>query len=526
MDEMPGTFSSAYNRWRIDGGGTIGVGAGGAGRLPCRHYATERRRNRYSSFSIMKWFRRSKHYEDDDDSAWFRDDLQRIRQAYAKQEADYAAITPVAARRRPMAAATWSRWSGSTTTVYSFAYVDGAPRDDGEKDRHLTDDDDVVEYIDAATLPVAHRRRTDLGQLHSPSTAAGASTRTSESTKIGTMTGATTTIRRSNKKAAPPPPVPVVKSPAVTVDDGVATTATVQRRVAGTISRKKYRAPQPPADGLEPRPLQQQRGPCRRATPAQRRRKGPAPKPPVVQQLQPQPIITTAVATAAAGVEPEAGSNVKRKISQYERERLMHRVDKIEKHFLDKTVTAPKTQTTAATLRHGFASPAALYTAMAATNLTELDKRAADICRQRNHRGIGVPLTADHKNAIVTAVIRKSYPTTTAAAANDGKLSDKVPTTSAVDDEMRLVRHKRLAFFQQQRPTGREDKLSTVTGDNESESGVTTFPKLFLQRTQTAFKSAAATTVKAKTLKVDVTPVADTVVLSGTSGCSSAAGTL
>lgn len=523
MDEMPGTFSSAYNRRRINGGGTIGVGAGGAGRLPCRHYATERRRNRYSSFSIMKWFRRSKHYEDDDDddSAWFRDDLQRIRQAYAKQEADYAAITPVAAQRRPMAAATWSRWSGSTTTVYSFAYVDGASRDDDEKDRHLTDDDDVVEYIDAATLPVAHRRRTDLGQLHSPSTTAGTSTRTSESTKIETMTGATTTIRRSNKKAAPPPPVPVVKSPTVTVDDGA---ATVQQRVAGTISRKKYRAPQPPADGLEPRPLQQQRGPCRRATPAQRRKKGPAPKPPVVKQLQPQPVITTAAATA--GVEPEAGSNVKRKISQYERNRLMQRVDKIEKHFLDKTVAAPKTQTTAATLRNGFASPAALYTAMAATNLTELDKRAADICRQRNHRGIGVPLTADHKNAIVTAVIRKSYPTTTMAAANDGKLSDKVTTPSAVNDEMRLVRHKRLAFFQQQWPTGREDKLSTVTGDNGSESGMTTFPKLFLQGTQTAFKSAAAATVKAKTLKVDVTPVADTVVLSGTSGCSSAAGTL
>jgi len=475
----------------------------------------------------MKWFRRSKHYEDDDDddSAWFRDDLQRIRQAYAKQEADYAAITPVAARRRPLAAATWSRWSGSTTTVYSFAYVDGAPRDDDEKDiKHPTDDDDVVEYIDAATLPVAHRRRTNLGQLHSPSTTSGTSARTSKSMKIGTMTGTTTTIRRSNKKAAPPPPVPMVKSPTVTVNGGSATTATVKRRVAGTIFRKKYRAPQPPVDGLEPQPLQQQRGPCRRATPVQRRRKGPAPKPPVVQQLQPQQVITTAAATTA--IESEAGSNVKRKISQYERDRLMQRVDKIEKHFLDKTVTAPKTQTTAATLRHGFASPAALYTAMAATNLTELDKRAADICRQRNSRGIGVPLTADHKNAIVTAVIRKSYPTTTATAANDGKRSDKVPTPSAVDDEMRLVRHKRLAFFQQQWPTGREDKLSTVTGDNGSESGMTTFPKLFLQGTQTAFKSAAAATVMAKTLKVDVTPVADTVVLSGTSGCSSAAGTV
>ncbi|XP_003246307.1 uncharacterized protein LOC100168362 [Acyrthosiphon pisum] len=527
MEAMPGTISLAYNRRRIDGGGTIGVGAGGAGRLPCRYYATERRRHRYSSFSIMKWFRRSKHYDDgddDDDSAWFRDDLQRIRQAYAKQEADYAAITPVAARRRPMAAATWSRWSGSTTTVYSFAYVDGAARDDDEKDRHLADDDDVVEYIDAATLPVAHRRRTDLGQRHSPSTTAGTSARTSGSVKIGTMTGATTTTRRRNKKAAPPPPVLTVEPPTATVLVGAANTTTVQRRVAGTISRKKYRAPQPPVDVSEPRPLQQQRGPCRRTAPVQRRRKGPAPKPPVVQQLQPQPVITS-TAAATAGVKPEAGSNVKRKISQYERDRLMQRVDKIEKHFLDKTGTAPKAQTTAATLRHGFASPAALYTAMAATNLTELDKRAADICRQRNHRGIGVPLTADYKNAIVTAVIRKSYPTTTVAAANDGKRSDKVPAPSAMDDEMRLVRHKRLEFFQQQRPTGKADKREIVAGDNGSASGMTTFPKLFLQGTQTELKSAAAVTVEAKTSKVDVTPAADTVVQSGGNECSSAADT-
>jgi len=259
----------------------------------------------------------------------------------------------------------------------------------------------------------------------------------------------------------------------------------------------------------------------------QRRRKGPAPKPPVVQQLQTQPVITSDAA-ATAGVEPETGSNVKRKISQYERDRLMQRVDKIEKHFLDKTVTAPKAQTTAATLRYGFASPAALYTAMAATNLTELDKQAADICRQRNYRGIGVPLavplTADHKNAIVTAVIRKSYPTTTAA--NNGKRSDKAPAPSAVDDEMRLVRHKRIAFFQQQRPTGRVDKRETIAGDNGSASGMTTFPKLLLQGTQTAFKSAAAVTVEAKTSKVDVTPAADTVVQNGGSGCSSAAGTV
>lgn len=529
MDVMPGSFSLAYNRRHIDAGGTIGVSAAGAGRLPCRYYATERRRHRYSSFSIMKWFRRSKHYDDDgdddDDSAWFRDDLQRIRQAYAKQEADYAAITPVAARHRPMAASTWSKWSGSTTTVYSFAYVDGAARDDDEKERHLADDDDVVEYIDAATLPVAHRRRIDIGQRHSPSTTAGTSARTSGSVKIGT----TTTTRRSNKKAAPPPPVLTVEPPTSTVVVGAANTATVQRRVAGTISRKKYRAPQPPADGSEPRPLQQQRGPGRRTAPVQRRRKGPAPKPPVVQQLQPQGAITSAAA-ASAGVEPEAGSNVKRKISQYERDRLMQRVDKIEKHFLDKTVTAPKAQTTEATFRHGFGSPAALYTAMAATNLTELDKRAADICRQRNHREIGVPLavplTADHKNAIVTAVIRKSYPKTIVAAANDNKRSDKVPAPSAVDDEMRIVRHKRLAFFQQQRPTGRADQRETVAGDNGSASGMTTFPKLFLHRTQTVSKSATAVTVEAKTSKVDETPAANTVVQSGGSGCSSAAGTV
>lgn len=471
----------------------------------------------------MKWFRRSKHY-DDDDSAWFRDDLQRIRQAYVEQEADYAAISPVAARRRPTTAATWSRWSGSTTTVYSFAYVDGAPRDDGKngvvptgRDRHRADDDDdddVVEYIDAATLPVAHRRPTDRRQPHSPSSTARPNDRTGGSAMTGTMTA----TRRRNKRAAPPPPALTVKPATVAVVDGAANTATVQRRAAGTISRKKYRAPQPPADVSVPRPQQQQqqRGPCRRAAPVQHRRKGPAPKPPVVQQLQPKPVI----AAAAADDGQEAGSNVKRKISQYERDRLMQRVDKIEKHFLDKTATAPKAQTTAVTRPHGFASPAALYTAMAATNLTELDKRAAEICRQRNHRGVGVPLTADHKNAIVTAVIRKSYPKTTtttaaAAATDDGRRSDKVPAPSAADDEKQLVRHKRLAFFQQQGRTGQADD-----GDRVAASGTTVVPKLSSHGTQTAAAADAS--------KVDVTPAADTDVVrsGGGGGCSSAAGTV
>lgn len=527
---MPGTLS--YNRRRVDVGGTIGdTGEGGeaaaAGRVPCRYYGTERRRNRYSSFSIMKLFRRSKHY-DDDDSAWFRDDLQRIRQAYREQEPDYAAVTPMAERRRPAAAATWSRWSGSTTTVYSFAYVDGAPRDDyertaGRRDGRGADDvDDVVEYIDAATLPVAHRRRTDREQSKTPSTTAGTSGRANQT--AGTMTA----TRRRNKRIAPPPPV--VATTAQTKTAGAPTT--VQRRVAGTISRKKYRAPQPPAPptngSSEPRP-QQQRGlqACRRAAPAQRRRKGPAPKPPVVQQQQqpPPPVAATAVGS-------EAGSNVKRKISQYERDRLMERVDKIEKHFFDKTAE------TAAARRHGFASPAALYTAMAATNLTELDKRAAEICRQRNQRGAAmhqltaaVPLTADHKNAIVSAVIRKSYPTATAATVADGgrrpdrqQQQQQQPTSAAADDEKRLVRHKRLAFFQQQRPTGLADERPVTASDKTAAAAAAAaaVPDTLSRRT-TRTKSAA---VAAKKSEVHATPATDTPVRTGDGGRSSAAGTV
>jgi len=426
--------------------------------------------------------------------------------------------------------------------VYSFAYVDGPPRNDDEKGvatrrdgRYADDDDDgkdAVEYIDAATLPVAHRRRTDRGQPNSPSTAAGTSARAG---RQAATTGTMTATRRRNKRVAPPPPLATVQeSHAVAAAVGAsANTATVQRRVAGTMSRKKYRAPLPPANGSELRPSQQpppppqqqqQRGPCRRAAPAQRRRKGPAPKPPVVQQLQPQPVVT-AVAAAAA-----TGSNVKRKISQYERDRLMQRVDKIEKHFFDKKpTTSSKAETTAAARGHGFASPAALYTAMAATNLTGLDKRAAEICRQRNHRGglgvpLAVPLTADHKNAIVAAVIRKSYPTATAAADDEGKRSDKV---SAADDEKRLVRHKRLAFFQQQRPTGFADERSTVGKDTAAASTTTAVPKPSLQTTRTAFESAAA--AAAKTSELDATP---SVVRSdgsgggGGGGCLSAAGTV
>lgn len=491
----------------------------------------------------MKLFRRSRHYDDDDDdedSAWFRDDLQRIRQAYREQEPDYAAVTPMADRRRPAAAATWSRWSGSTTTVYSFAYVDGAPRDDDgstrRDGRRADDEDDVVEYIDAATLPVAHRRRADGERSKTPSTAAGTSAR------AGQTTGTMTATRRRNKRVAPPPPaVRATTAQTKTAAAAAAAPTTVQRRAAGTISRKKYRAPQPPAPppangSSEPRPPQQQRGlqACRRAAPAlQRRRKGPAPKPPVVQQQQqPQPPVASTAVIGSA----EAGSNVKRKISQYERDRLMERVDKIEKHFFDRTTAAPKAETEAAAARrHGFASPAALYTAMAATNLTELDKRAAEICRQRNQRGAAthqltaaVPLTADHKNAIVSAVIRKSYPTATTVADGDRR-PDRLqqPTSAAAaDDEKRLVRHKRLAFFQQQRPTGfADERPATAVGKNAvTATDKTVVAAAAVPNTLSESESAAA--AAAKQSEVDATPATGTAVRTGGGGCSSAAGTV
>lgn len=445
-----------------------------------RYYATEtrRRHNRHSSFSIMKWFRRSKNYDDDNvDSAWFRDDLQRIQQAYVEQqEPDYAAVTPITARRKPAAATSWSRWSGSTTTVYSFAYVDGGSD-------HNARDNDVVEYIDASTLPVA-RRRPDCGQCSSSTPATAA-------TLNRTGAATTTTVRRRNKKVAPPPPVVVIPRPSLSAET---VKMAVQRRTA-TVGRKKYRAPQPPvsqaAVAVESRPQPQHAPGLRTAVTVQQRRrrnKGPAPKPPVQQQ---KPVTA-----------PEIVSNVRRKISQYERDRLMQRVDKIEKHFFDKDVKAKvvvqgcgekaqRIEPTAKNSRQGFASVAALYTAMAATNLTELDKRAAEICRRNRLQGTAITtavtttiadtttttttipqppavITADHKNAIVTAVIRKSYPTAVAPVV-DGmrprtiRPPPSITTTTATvnvtllsghrsvqaDDETQLVRHKRLAFFQQ-----------------------------------------------------------------------------
>lgn len=513
-----------------------------------RHYATEsrRRHNRHSSFSIMKWFRRSKNYDDDDiDSAWFRDDLQRIQQAYVEQqEPDYAAVTPITARRKPTATI-WSRWSGSTTTVYSFAYVDG----DSNNNRR---DADVVEYIDAATLPVA-RRRPDRGQCSSSTSATVATLN-----RTGTMT---TTIRRRNKRVAPPPPAVAVAGPS---SSSTAETAkmTTQRRTA-TIGRKKYRAPQPPmspaAAATESRP-HPQHTPGRHPTVAvqqrRRRNKGPAPKPPVQQQKP--------------ATEPEIGSNVRRKISQYERDRLMQRVDKIQKHFFDKDakakvvvegrdVNTQQIKPTTTNSRQGFASVAALYTAMAATNLTELDKRAAEICRRNRLQGLATTtatittntavtttaaatttttttvstvsqspavITADHKNAIVAAVIRKSYPTTVAptvdrilprtiwplpsvttttvtssvtatAKANGTLLSNQKPVE--VNDETQLVRHKRLAFFEQ-RVTVFDTRQTDSSGGAKCSSGTQTIGRARSVTAKTASKAADKSTMAAVTV--------------------------
>lgn len=526
-----------------------------------RHYATEsrRRHNRHSSFSIMKWFRRNKNY--DDDSAWFRDDLQRIQQAYVEQqEPDYAAVTPIIARRKPMAAS-WSRWSGSTTTVYSFAYVDGGSNYSGR-------DDDVVEYIDAATLPVA-RRRPDRGQCSSSIPASAATLN-----RTGTMT---MTVRRRNKRVAPPPPAVAVAGPS---SSSVVETAkmTTQRRTA-TIGRKKYRAPQPPVSQASavaeshPHP-QPQHAPDRHPTVAvqqrRRRNKGPAPKPPVQQQKP--------------ATEPEIGSNVKRKISQYERDRLMQRVDKIQKHFFDKEAKAKvvverhdvkpqQTKPTITNSRQGFASVAELYTAMAATNLTELDKRAAEICRRNRLQGMVTiattvtattiagtttitttaaavtttaaaavtttataavttvsqslaVITADHKNAIVAALMRKSYPTTVAPAvdrirprtiwslpsgttatatstvtatakANGTLLSIRKPVEA--DDETQLVRHKRLAFFQQ-RANVFDTRQTDSSGGSKCSSGTQTIRRTRAVPLKIASKAAVESTIVAVTV--------------------------
>lgn len=550
---------SSYNRDR-----TVHSGAADVTVLPgdhrhnCRYYATQRRRpHRYSSFSIMNWFRRSKRYDDADgddgddgdgniDSAWFRDDLKRIQQAYQEHEPDYAVVTPIAQRRRKSTtAATWSRWSGSTTTVYSFAYVDGV-RHQGDDDHRQLDApssavDDVVEYIDAATLPVS-RWRSDHGQYASSAT--GKKLLYKKPSPTATTSGytITATARRRYKRAAPPPPVTIDRPSSFSPSTDTAKTPE-QRRTA-TMARKKYKAPQPPKtaananEAMATEIPQQQLG-CRNVKP-HRYNKGPAPKPPVGRFAKPDKL----AAIVLSGTDDVDGgrlrcSNVRRKITQYEKDRLMERVDKIEKHFLRReknvvTSTAAAAvqergekskQITITTTNNGFASVAALYTAMAVTNLTELDKRAAEICRQNRLKtassavtdmgiissssgtvtttsssappiaAVVVPrqpavITIDHKNAIVAAVIRKSYPATVAGVktathgntpvlgGNRGTSGGTYPTFTNIttvsgktmasvktkaksdktaigkdktveDNEKRLVRHKRLEFFQQ-----------------------------------------------------------------------------
>lgn len=472
---MSGTLLS-YGRDRYGDGG--------------RRYCTaERRRHRYSSFSIMKWFRKTGGNKTrDDGSAWFRDDLQRIQQAYVDQESDYAAVTPIARRRHqwPVAAATWSRWSGSTTTVYSFAYMDGAH---GEP-RPTSAADDVVEYIDAATLP-APRLRPDRDVARGTSTS---------------------TARRRHKRIAPPPPPSVPTTVAVGLLSSVAATKTsTQQRRSTTMARKKYRAPQPPVSAAAaavavPSTLRPQR----------RRKKGPAPEPPrSQQQSQPQPQQQPQRREPDNTGGARGSSNVRRKITQYERDRLLERVDKIEKHFLptrnnkDKnkkddysrnfaTATPatgdggrgdePKPQAVAIATHPdisrsgngGFVSVAALYTAMAATNLTELDKRAAEICRRKRLEKAAVDaatarprpatITAEHKNAIVAAVIRKSYPSSTVV---DAAFSDN---TATADDDKRLVRHKRLEFFQKQNGSSVVTKSSLGTQTTDVDVAATRTP--------------------------------------------------
>ncbi|VVC42707.1 RING-type zinc-finger, LisH dimerisation motif,Zinc finger, RING-type,Zinc finger, RING/FYVE/PHD- [Cinara cedri] len=542
---MAGTLSSYDRNRTLHGGAADEIVRVGDRQHHYRYYATQKRPRRYSSFSIMNWFRRSKRYDDDDDdgggggkidSAWFRDDLKRIQQAYRENEPDYVVVTPIAQRRRrPTAAATWSKWSGSTTTVYSFAYVDGiCHQGNGDDDDHhhqqrvpslVNTVDDVVEYIDAATLPVS-RWRSDRGQC--PSSVTGKSLCKKSSPTVTTATGTMTATakRRYNKKAAPLPPPPVaVAGPSSSA--GMAKTS-MQRRTV-TMARQKYRAPQPPmttaviktTTSAELRPPQQKLG--RPGVPPHRHRKGPAPKPPVGQPAKPDrpAAIVESETDDVDGGRPR-GSNVRRKITQYEKERLMERVDKIEKHFLrgEKVVltaaavvqdSGKKSKpTTITNISNGFTSVAALYTAMAATNLTELDKRAAEICRLNRLKTapsseaanaimsstskavktiassvpvatVVVPrqpavITSDHKNAIVTAVIRKSYPTTVAklTTTTDGRqpvlggrdvassgtpskvnnitvasVKTAVSDKTEADDEKQIVRHKRLAFFQQ-----------------------------------------------------------------------------
>ncbi|XP_050527115.1 uncharacterized protein LOC126897499 isoform X2 [Daktulosphaira vitifoliae] len=391
---------------------------------PPSHARGRRTRKLFAASALFsRWFRRrgTAGRQAAEDSAWFRDNLQLIRQAYAAEQNKPGYETVAYDRHRPpsMTGRSWcrrsARWSGSTTTVYSFDYFDAA----NARNNNINGDGEPVEYIDAlaaTTLPAGlHRRRKPPAKLPPSANDTAKRTATKPTVEMPPQTAVTDT----NLISAVP-----------------STTATIPGTTTGTRTRrKKYRAPPPPTTPVVPESA---------TTSLKKRahRKGPAPKPP-----------DTAVATASrqvpkaevqrtpktiVGVTPQTShtSTAVRGMAADEKDRLRRRVDKIEKRLTEKTPT-------------GYGRPAsAVYTEMAVTNITELDRRAAEICKSLSES----TEAARRLSASLSVVVKKPDERNRPVSAFVLPSSREVGTTSE-------IRRNRVEFFERLKPLGNNDEI-------------------------------------------------------------------
>lgn len=325
--------TSTYRRGGRGGGGGGVDGGGSSGRRRDCHYATVRRSqaHKYSTFSIAKWFRwyrRGYHEKEEEDKLWFHDNLKRLQAAYAAQEQDYddGATDDVSVTRSVGLAATWSKkFSGSTTTVNSFSYM-GGWRDDADNGRTRSTEPN-------AGLVTFARRRNKRAAPAPPSTVNSTPVNTLKAT-IPNTPKATATVTPKATPAGTPAATPTA-------------TLGAQVKCVGTM-RKKNRAPPPPVRAIrfddEQRPPPQQQQQRKYRSLSQLRGKGPAPKPPVRSS-------------------PDC-------------DRLEHQLNRIERH-----VSSDKSGVNGGRQSLTYEPAAVQFAKMAATNMTELDKRAADICR-------------------------------------------------------------------------------------------------------------------------------------------------
>ncbi|XP_050425992.1 uncharacterized protein LOC126836536 [Adelges cooleyi] len=383
---------------------------------------TERGRRTRKLFSatalFARLFRRGAAARDAaaEDSAWFRDNLQLIRQAYAAEhKPDYG--TAAAFDRRPWPSAAgnaWcrrgARWSGSTTTVYSFAYF-GATDGNGQVANVDRDDAESVEYIDAATtaatLPARrHKHHSKAASKKEPCTATSdAVERTIPTPSAVTVTAVTTGTRTRSKKYKAPPPPPLLQAIA---------------------------QPQPNPTAVIPPNRGRQR----------RHRKGPAPQPPVMTTVVvPKPSVVVTVIGPKPQVASKSGG-----IAPDEKDRLRRRVDKIEKCLVEKATPAKYLRPTSA-----------VYTEMAVTNITELDRRAAEICKNLSES----TEAARRLSASFSVVARQPTGRTRPVSAI-------ILPHKTSDGAANQLREKRLEFFERLRPLRDEDTPDSIDGHKKN----------------------------------------------------------